>query len=77
KAVELASEEENVLVQMNPEQVEFIELLRQQTNREFEFLKKLRLEPNASIKAGGCVVETNYGEVDARIETRLQQLWVT
>lgn len=77
KAVELASEEENVLVQMNPEQIEFIELLRQQTNRELEFLKKLRLEPNATIRPGGCVVETNYGEVDARIETRLNQLWET
>lgn len=77
KSVALASEEENIAVQMNPGQVEFIEELRQQTGREFEFLKKLKIEANPNVKVGGCVVETNYGEVDARTETRLSQLWET
>lgn len=74
-AVALAQDEENVVVQMHPDQIEFIEELRKQTNREFDFLKKIRLEPDAKMRAGGCVVETNYGEIDARVETRLQQLW--
>lgn len=76
-AVALAQEEENVRVEMHPSQVEFIEELRKQNGREFEFLKKIRFEPSERIKAGGCVVETNYGEIDARVETRLEKLWET
>lgn len=74
-AVALAQDEENVRVQLHPDQIEFIEDLRRQTNREFEFLKKIRLEPDPKVKPGGCIVETNYGEIDAQVETRLAQLW--
>lgn len=76
-AVALAQTEENIRVEMSPQQIEFIEELRKQTGREVEFLRKIRFEPNAEMKPGGCVIETNYGEIDARIETRLQKLWET
>lgn len=74
-AVSVAQGEEEVRVQVNPSQLEFIETLRNQTGRDVEFLKKIRFEPNPEISVGGCVVETNYGEIDARIETRIAQLW--
>lgn len=74
-AVSLAQAEEDVRVQMHPEQIEFIEEVRKQHGREFEFLKKIRFEPNDDIRRGGCIVETNYGEIDARVETRVQKLW--
>lgn len=76
-AVSLAQDEENIRVELHPSQVEFIEEIRKQNGREFEFLKKIRFEPGLRIKPGGCVVETNYGEIDARIETRLEKLWET
>lgn len=74
-AVSLAQDEENVRVEMHPSQIEFVEELRTRQGREFEFLKKIRFSPNESIRPGGCIVETNYGEIDARMETRLEQLW--
>ncbi|MNU00700.1 flagellar assembly protein H [compost metagenome] len=52
-----------------------MEELKKETGREYEFIKKTRFEPSADITDGGCIVETNYGEVDARIEQRLEQLW--
>lgn len=76
-AVELAQDEENVKLHVAPEQVEFIESLKKQNQREFEFLKRTKIEPDASVQAGGCVIETNYGEVDARIEQRTAKLWET
>ena len=42
---------------------------------QFDFLKKISLEPNKNINAGGCIVQTNYGEVDSRIDQRLEKLW--
>ncbi|MGZ3746095.1 MAG: FliH/SctL family protein [Pseudobdellovibrionaceae bacterium] len=76
-AVTLAQDEEDVTVRVAIEQHEFIEELKKQNNRQFEFLKKIKFEPSEDITKGGCIVETNYGEVDARIEQRIQSLWET
>jgi len=76
-AVNLAQDEENVTVRVAPEQHEFVEELKKQHGRQFEFLKKIKIEPGEEISKGGCVVETTYGEVDARVEQRVQSLWET
>lgn len=75
QALSLAQDEENVVVHVSQSQFEFIEDLKKQTSREFDFLKKIKIEPNERISAGGCIVQTNYGEVDSRIEQRLEKLW--
>ncbi len=76
QAMSLAQDEENITVQVSDKQLEFIEdIKRNSGSREFEFLKKVKLEGNASIQPGGCIVETNYGEIDSRIEQRLHKLW--
>lgn len=74
-AVSLSQDEENVRVRVAPEQFEFLEQLKKQTGREFEVMKKITIEPSPDVTPGGCIVETNYGEVDARIEQRVSQLW--
>lgn len=74
-AVGLAQDEEEITVHVSQAQFDFLEELKQETGREFEFIKKIKFEPNAEVADGGCIVETNYGEVDARIEQRVEQLW--
>jgi len=37
-----------------------------------ELTAQLSVHADASIERGGCVVESNLGEIDARVETRLQ-----
>lgn len=74
-AVGLAQDEENITVHVSQDQFDFLEELKKETGRDFEFTKKIRFEPSADISPGGCIVETNYGEVDARIEQRIEQLW--
>lgn len=74
-AVALAQDEENISVKISSSQFEFIEEAKRRTGREFEFLKKVKFEPSPDLKPGGCLVETNFGEVDARIAQRLQLLW--
>ncbi|WII72395.1 FliH/SctL family protein [Bdellovibrio sp. 22V] len=74
-AVALSQDEENITVHVSQAQFEFLEELKRETGRELEFLKKIRFEPSAEVSDGGCIVETNYGEVDARIEQRIAQLW--
>jgi flagellar assembly protein FliH len=74
-AVSLAQDEENITVHVAPGQHEFVEELKKSTGRQFEFLKKIKFEASPDVANGGCIVETNYGEVDARIEQRIASLW--
>lgn len=76
-AIGLAQDEEEITVRVSANQFEFLEELKKETSREFEFTKKIRFEPSADITDGGCIIETNYGEVDARLEQRVAQLWAT
>ncbi len=76
-AVELAQIEEELTVQVSPEQIAFLEDLKKETGREFEFLKKIRFEPMQGMTPGGCIIQTNYGEIDARFEERVSKLWTS
>lgn len=73
--VEMAQTDEEVMVLVSPEQIDFIENLKNLSNRDFDFLKSIRLEPSDTVSAGGCIVETNYGIIDAQIETRIDKIW--
>lgn len=74
-AIEKAQIEEEVAVQVSPVQIEFLEKLKQETGREFEFLKKVKFEAVDGVDPGGCIITTNYGQIDARFEERVSKLW--
>ena len=74
-AIETAQADEDILVSVAPEQLEFIENMKLQIGREFEFLKTIKLQAVVGIQSGGCIVETNYGVIDARIPERTSKLW--
>lgn len=71
KAVNDSQEEENITIHISDKQIEFIENLKKISGREFDFLKNTKLEPSSEILTGGCIIETNYGVIDAQIENRI------
>jgi flagellar assembly protein FliH len=75
QSIDLAQSEDEVTVLVSPAQVEFIEKLKLAAGRDFDFLKNVRLEASPSVVSGGCIIETNYGVIDARIEKRVQNIW--
>ena len=75
RAIHTAQAEEEVTVLVAPEQVQFLESYKNSDNEKYEFLENIRLQPSDQIQAGGCVVETNYGAIDARIEERFKKVW--
>lgn len=75
QAVELAQGEEDVIIYLSDKQISFIENLKSQKKVEFDFLDKVKLVGSPEITPGGCIIETNYGEVDSRIEQRIEKLW--
>ena len=75
KSIEIAQADEDVNVLVSPEQIEFLENMKHQTGRENEFLKTVKLQASDTVQPGGCIVETNYGIIDARVEERISKLW--
>ncbi|MGE3972980.1 MAG: FliH/SctL family protein [Bdellovibrionales bacterium] len=75
QAVDHAQSEENVMVKLCKEDFEFVEKFRENSKKEFDFLKKVKMEVSSDIKSGGCIVETNYGTIDATVEERINKLW--
>lgn len=76
KSIEEAQADENVNVLVSNEQLEFLEKIKQEQKRENEFLQKVKFVGSDEVSIGSCVVETNYGIIDARIEERIDKLWI-
>jgi flagellar assembly protein FliH len=75
KSIETAQADEDITVSVAPTQIQFLENMKTQNNQEFDFLKNIKLQPVVGIEPGGCIVETNYGVIDARIPERTSKLW--
>jgi flagellar assembly protein FliH len=75
KAIEQAQLDEDIHVTVSSQQLDFIEKLRQNQQEEFEVLKNVKITGSEEIKPGGCVIETNYGVIDAQIHERTEKLW--
>jgi flagellar assembly protein FliH len=76
ESVRLAHSDEKIRIHVSDKQVEFLDTLQKENSRDLEFLRQVELVSDPSIKVGGCIISTNYGEVDARIEQRVEQLWL-
>lgn len=74
-AIETAQVEEQVNVLIAPQQLEFLEQMQTNPSRENEFMKNIRFVDSDQVTPGSCIVETNYGVIDARIEQRVLKLW--
>jgi len=75
RAVPILVEKSRLIIKVSPEQVEFVQ---QQLSRILEFdqdLKEIRIEADRRIAAGGCILETSSGRVDARLEKQLEVLF--
>ena len=76
-AVESAQTEETYVVHVSHQHLKFFEDLQKSNDYKLEFLKRAKFIPDESMTEGGCVVETNHGEVDARSEERINKLWAS
>lgn len=75
EATRMAQGDEKIKVLVSPSDFQFLEDLQKETKRELDFLKGIEFKEEPDIEAGGCVVQTNYGEVDAQIKARVDQLF--
>ena len=63
-----------ITVKVNPQELEWVKEARKEWLEAVEGIGTLTVQADPEIARGGCVVETDAGDVDARIEERLAML---
>ncbi len=70
-AINMATDKKSIRLKVNPEDFDYIDNLRPDIFQRFNELASVEIISNPSVKRGGCFLETQCGDVDARIETQL------
>ena len=60
-----------IKIKMSPSDLQFIKETRSQLSNMIENIDTVTLESVEDIQSGGCIIETDLGEIDARIEKQL------
>jgi flagellar assembly protein FliH len=63
-----------ITIKLNPEDLQFIKDTQFQFSRFLRNVDNIRFEAEESIQSGGCLVETDRGDIDARIEKQFQAI---
>jgi len=74
RAIQLATEKRSILLRVNPEEFDYIEQLKPELFKRFNELTSLEVVAGPSVKRGGCFLETQWGDVDARVETQMEMI---
>lgn len=74
KALESAIQSEEYHIKVNPEDYELVDEKKPLFVARLRGLGSIVFEPDSSITRGGCKVESDQGEVDATIETQLEEI---
>jgi flagellar assembly protein FliH len=73
-AIDSASESDDIVVRLNPEDYKLV------TSQKLHYLnglsgeRTLNLKPDDTVSFGGCIIDTVMGEIDARLETQLEEI---
>lgn len=63
----------NILIKLNPQDFEFVSGDLKELNRSID-VSKIKFEKDELIQKGGCLVETEIGNADARISSQLNEI---
>jgi len=74
RAIQLATEKRSILLRVNSEEFAYIEQLRPELFQRFNEITSIKVVSSPSVKRGGCFLETQCGDVDARIETQMEMI---
>lgn len=65
---------EQMTIRVNPMDLAEAEKVRPEISKEVEDIEKVSFKGDPLVSRGGCVLETNMGSIDARVETQLEAM---
>ena len=74
QAFQMIPEPVDVTIEVNSEDAEYIETIKEDFFSQLKTLKHISVIANPSVTRGGCMVKTLLGEVDATLESRLEAI---
>ena len=73
-AVESVLDKESMVIKINPSDKKYAESFSPELHRLFDEIKNVNFQSHPGIERGGCIIETNFGVVDASIEKLEEQI---
>jgi len=73
-AFDILADRVEVKISINPEDLDFVNDHRPEFFTRVKGLQSITIEGDPDISRGGCHMETQYGDVDARIATQIQRI---
>lgn len=73
-AMRRISDKDNIRIRVNPDDVGVVREHREDLMRILDGIRHLEIDDDRRIGQGGCVIETNAGTIDARVETQFEQV---
>lgn len=67
-------DKESMVIKLNPADKGYAESFRPELHQLFDEIKNITFEATPAIERGGCVIESNFGTVDARLENLAEQI---
>ena len=62
----------SVKIKLSPSDLQFVKETRSQLSNLIQNIENVTFEAAENIQSGGCIIETELGEIDARIEKQLE-----
>ena len=74
EAIARVSDREQIIVRVNHEDAEYLKRFKDRLASMMDGVKSFSILEDPNVEAGGCVVETNLGFIDAKISTKLKSI---
>ncbi len=71
EALKKVKGEAEITIRVNINDLELTSKQKEQFIKMVEDLKNVRVEEDSRVDPGGCIIETSFGDIDARIQTQL------
>ncbi len=74
EALKKASGSQNLVIKLNPQDVAVLENGKEERLPELKKFNQVEIIPDEKIERGGCILDTDSGLVDARLEVQLKKI---
>ncbi len=67
-------QQEKITIRLNPEDSDYAEGFKPELIKETGKIKNIFIEKDVSITKGGCVIESNFGEINSQVESKIHEI---
>ena len=67
-------DKENMVIRIHPSDKGYAEEFRPELKRLFSEIKNITFEEHSGMERGGCIIDTNFGSVDAQVDQLEEQI---